>query len=388
MKISLLKAMFFLIISLNKFNSTSIITIPFFRREDGQFRIYEKNTQDYYFAKPSLLSPFSFLYTLRSKRNESIAEIPMNNSSFNETGLVFKKVMILGNMDFELKYFGSIQINKEDIRSCIENNDHLSFALNPEDKEMSVMHQVYNKKLINKMIFSIGASGDKSIYMYLGGVPPVVSYSGSSGECDVVGNSWGCSLNEIFFEEVFENTKNKKLFSYPLNNKVAVFSTDTRKIQVTSDYFNFLKKSLFKEAFDKNLCKIYNNHRTILCENAQIIFDSLPSFITFVFDSVSLSINKEHLVDDREFVFELKEDNDNNNEWIFGIKFIQLFFMSFDYEQKKISFYLYKKGISKLTTYPPFINHLQILIYFFLMIIMFSGLIILLGKIKNIELKK
>ena len=388
MIISLLRNMFFLIIGLNKFSLTEIITVPFLRREDGQFRIHEKISQDYYFAKPSLLSPFSFLYTLRSKRNESIGEIPMKNSHLNETGLVFEKVMNLGNMDFDLKYFGSIQINKEDVRNSITENDHLSFALNPDDKEMSVMHQVYNKKLINRMIFSMGALGNKSFYMYLGGVPPVVSYAGRRGECDVIGNSWGCSLNEIFFEDVFENKKNKKILSYRLNNKIAVFSTDTRKIQVTSDYFNFLKESLFKEAFDKKLCKVYNNQRNILCENAKIIFDSLPSFITFVFDSVSLSIHKEHLVDDKEFVFELKdESNNNNNEWIFGIKFIQLFFMSFDYEQKKISFYLYTNGISKLNSYSPLINHLQISICFLLMIVMFSGLMILLGKIKNIELK-
>ena len=93
MIISLLRTMFFLIIGLNKFSLTEIITVPFLRREDGQFRIHEKISQDYYFAKPSLLSPFSFLYTLRSKRNESIGEIPMKNSHLNETGLVFEKVM-------------------------------------------------------------------------------------------------------------------------------------------------------------------------------------------------------------------------------------------------------------------------------------------------------
>lgn len=359
--------------------SFSIIEIPLLRKRDLQFRISQTLSNDYYFVNPSLQSPFSYLHETHSKNN-SFQEKQICILSNCTQGLLYTNELNLNEYNVKLDYFGFFQTNS------LFDSDHLSFALNPMNTSMSIMHQLYSTHQIESMIFSIGAVSENSDYIFIGGVPSNVYYKNPHGECSVIGDSWACELNQVYFEDVIDNNGNTKMkYNYQKKYR-AIFSTEIQEIQVPKEYYEFIKQTMFSKLIEEGLCKEWITNRRIECNFGKIILDALPSFINFVFDNVTLAVHKSNLVNNKDLLLEaVDESKYAPDEWIFGSRFLELFFTSFDYQNKKIGFYIYSKGVSRLIVG---YNNVKVILCLSTIFVLCLGFIVILSKIKKIEFDK
>ena len=359
--------------------SLSLIEIPLMRKQDFQFRISQTLSNDYYFVKPSLQSPFSYLHESNSKNN-SFAKKEICIASNCTQGLLYTNELNLNEYNVKLDYIGFFQ-TKPQIDA-----DHLSFALNPMNTSMSIMHQLYNSHQIESMVFSIGAVTENSDYIFIGGVPSNVYYKNPHGECAVTGDSWGCELNQVYFEDVVDSHGRTEVrFNYQKRYR-AIFSTEIQEIQVPKEYYEFVKETMFKRLIEEGKCKEWITNRRIECQYGKILLDALPSFVNFVFDNVTLAVHKSNLVNNKELLLEaVDESRYAPDEWVFGSKFLELFFTSFDYNNKKIGFYIYSQGVSRLILGYKNIKEILCLAVIFELCV---GFIIILSKIKKIEFEK
>ena len=357
--------------------SLSLIEIPLMRKQDFQFRISQTLSHDYYFVKPSLQSPFSYLHEAQSKNSFAQKEICIDSNCTQ--GLLYTNELNLNEYNVKLDYIGFFQTKPP------LDTDHLSFALNPMNTSMSIMHQLYNSHQIESMVFSIGAVTENSDYIFIGGVPPNVYYKNPHGECAVTGDSWGCELNQVYFEDVDSKGRTEVRFKYQKKYR-AIFSTEIQEIQVPKEYYDFVKETMFRGLIEEGKCKEWITNRRIECQYGKILLDALPSFVNFVFDNVTLAVHKSNLVNNKELLLEaVDESRYAPDEWVFGSKFLELFFTSFDYNNKKIGFYIYSQGVSRLILGYKSIKEILCLAVIFELCV---GFIIILSKIKKIEFEK
>lgn len=209
-----------------------------------------------------------------------------------------------------------------------------------EDEEMSFVHQLYNNKYIDHLLFAF--KGDMTFtkgIMYFGGISNnehlKLPYQ---GHCNVVEEytSWGCNLTSL---KIGNDTL--------MVNTYAAFHTGFYRIHFPPMIYEFVKKHL-KVPLSTNECveeideKRGNN---ILCKSRKYLnieFD-------FIFEGVTIKMTLNDF-------FESNKDNNkykyksvmyknpyraiNNIELFLGFHFTNLFnYTAFDYESKQVQFY-------------------------------------------------
>ena len=121
----------------------------------------------------------------------------------------------------------------------------------------------------------------------------------------------------------------------------AVFEHMEQNILVPKDYFDFIKDTFFKDLLEREICTLEFGKTTILCDS-ESDFNVFPNFTNFEFNGVTLSLYRRDFIEGNE-IFLIQQTDPlkyNPDEWVFGYKFMKRFHMFFDYESRKITFYL------------------------------------------------
>lgn len=306
---------------------------------------------------------------------------PLNISDINYQ---FSKEIIKLSKDYLTadKFLASFNMNNN-VNNLIINNFTFFFVKDPfstdsfaafplafkvKDENLSMIHYLYNKGIIEHKGFSIYSNNKRNeSTLYIGGIPQhLISSSIEVQKCKVNNNfnqkyyfTWGCELQKITFGEHSYNNKN---YAYFQSN------TPFNKNYVPSDFFHFIAKTIFKDPLHDGLCK-YNiilKHFEIQCDKKVII--NVPSFM-FKFDGVFFTFENYELFDckSEKCNFLFCENDKNYSEWRLGSMFIDKYPNYFDYENELIVFY-------KLTPY-TYLNFIKVNILRINIIILFCSII-------------
>lgn len=212
----------------------------------------------------------------------------------------------------------------------------ISFSYHHDDNSYSFIHQLYNNKLIDHLIFAFEQPekfGNGTLHF--GGVSSI-KYK-NKGFCRVRDNQtfWGCDLTGIKFNNKF----------YQLN-VYSIFHSGFGNSYIPSNIYALFKKLLFEEKLKKGMCTEHediNSGHYIKCNKS--IYESIET-VEFDFGTMKFSLPLPRLYDPYypEWVFTFQKNPysfySKNTEFIFGFDFINSFNLtSFNYENKRIEFY-------------------------------------------------
>jgi len=170
---------------------------------------------------------------------------------------------------------------------------------------------------------------------------------------------WGILFNHIYFKDN-ENNDIKEI--YDITNE-AEFIVNFPFIKGVNEYFRFINKNFFNELFEKNICKIINfikhdiytkeNSYGYACDsNSEYFLEKLnnnfPDLIFYNNDlNRNFTLTKKDLFAfniknevDTNLYFLIVNGIDNQNRWILGIPFLKKYIFSFDYDKKRIGYYV------------------------------------------------
>ena len=233
----------------------------------------------------------------------------------------------------------------------------------------------------------------------MGDIPDEISYKSNKGECTVKGDVWGCDLFFIYFANQSNNKKNIK-YNY-INYYDAIFDSGEDFIYAPTEYLDYLKSSVFKEQFQAGECGYISHlsYNSIECTNSPNLWKNLPTYINFVLGNYIYSINTTKLFYDcgmnlmRLIIVEKTEGSyKERQKWIFGASFMHNYISSFDFDEKKITFYSDKiiKSFYNLNKRNRSVNRVFVILYWVLFIFLILGVInsILVCKDKKEKTKK
>ena len=220
---------------------------------------------------------------------------------------------------------------------------------------------------------------------------------------------WGMKLDNIYLK--YNNSYIKEIED-PDNN--SEFIVNYPFIKGSDDYFRFINKHFFDEFFDKNICikinfikhDIYTKENSYgyACDSTSKYFmdklnNNFPELILYNNDfNKNFSLTKNDL-----FAFNAKNESDtylyflivhgidDENRWILGIPFLKKYIFSFDYDKKRIGYYInYGKEIEEDINDKgkEKNNFFKSDVFKVIIIILSAGIIFVMGMIFNNYLKK
>ena len=296
-------------------------------------RLYIRDNFHTSFPFATLQSPISVWHVMNGVRGNDDFKV----DSEDEIGTIYSHYEKINNQMYKVFYsYGEITDSyKRKINSKYEDNQ-ISFALNPYNKSHSLTHLLYESHEIARLMFGISYLDSRNYQFFcFGAVPPHIAYVNPHGSCDVVGDTWGCELTSVYYTDLF-NTMYKSNRTYR-----AVFEHMEQNILVPKDYFDFIKNTFFKELLEREVCTLEFGKTTIVCDS-ESDFNVFPNFTNFEFNGVTLSLYRRDFIEGNE-IFLIQQTDPlkyNPDEWVFGYKFMKRFHMFFDYESRKITFYL------------------------------------------------
>lgn len=253
------------------------------------------------------------------------------------------------NKDIATIPFSFLYLNREGFRS-----DSISFAYNIKE-EFSIIHQLYNRKYINRraFAFSEGIITNK-IKLYYGELPQKSIYNKAKLTCKVNNkySTWGCDIHSIYFSN--------PSIKYQKSNQYVYFQTNIEYILAPEDFLTFLHNTIFISYFNSGLCfyDIDANEAKIVCN--EYISDQFPK-IYIRFDTgtfVIENIMRKYYNGFYSCIFEANYiDKGTKNKWIFGNYFLLFFSEVFDYDSSEITFY----SDRHIITFNSYNQHLLIL---------------------------
>lgn len=211
--------------------------------------------------------------------------------------------------------------------------DALSLSFDFNDENESLVQLMYNKKIIKKKSFALLHENKNKCTLYFG-VFPMFNYYQYKGQCLIQNNEWSCQLHQIIL-----HCNNDKIWSYQ-NTKsyTAKFQTRHRELYVPKHFFDYLLHQVFGDAFKQGYCYI-NIKLQLLCSLGYL--KELFNGMSFVFDgfTVTMKIEDLYIVNGKNEIFMIQMNENNRNEFEFGVDFLKHFDLYFNYEDKSITFY-------------------------------------------------
>ena len=217
--------------------------------------------------------------------------------------------------------------------TLIDSYDALSLSFDFNDENESLVQLMYNKKIIKKKSFALLHENKNKCTLYFG-VFPMFNYYQYKGQCLIQNNEWSCKLHKIILRcnsdkiWIYQNTK-----SY-----TAKFQTRHRELYVPKHFFDYLLHQVFRDAFKQGYCYI-NIKFQLLCSLGYL--KELFNGMSFVFDgfTVTMKIEDLYIVNGKDEIFMIQMNENNRNEFEFGVDFLKHFDLYFNYEDKSITFY-------------------------------------------------
>lgn len=208
----------------------------------------------------------------------------------------------------------------------------LSLTYNHHNKNFSIVHQLYDSNLIDRLSFSVISSDKANGILTFGGIPEIGIRSNKyNGTCKVNENrdTWGCDLKKVSIGKYTYNNK------YPMH-----FQSGESAVRIPKDFFLFLKNEVFKEYLETNKCSLikYILDDVIRCEDR--VYDELPDFY-FDFGEYSVTLDKKYLFHQmfKQMQLGMYIQKEGETDWIFGMPFFKSHHVLFDYEKNTITFY-------------------------------------------------
>lgn len=262
---------------------------------------------------------------------------------------------------------------------------YIPLAYSFENETFSLTHLLYNSKQIQYKKFSFDPILSQ---LHIGGVPFDSINGKYSSRCKVKPQykKWGCTMNYAYIGNYNNYTQ-----IYNNKNRYAYFISSDSKIYAPKDFFDFMENILLKEQIDNGSCILNNDTFTNFFSCKCEIFDKFYK-IYFSFDEREYSISttrglifKSPLHDKKDICDLLIYYKANNNDWQFGISFLNNFVTVFDYDDSSIKFYsdypFYKSEIMHLLTNT---NYCYVLFIIVISLNFFNCIILIYTKYKII----
>lgn len=212
------------------------------------------------------------------------------------------------------------------------------------DEQYSLIHQLYNHKVISKRSYSFNSTHQSIGKLFLGGVPEEVTSQYHKMECvvDSIDDNWGCLLTKV-------SIGNNYTYTY-INKHPSYFQVSSDNLLAPDDFFDYLNETILKPFFDKGHCiKGYENEE-IKCR--EHLFEQIGK-ICFEFSRKALCYDASYLFDMfgpyKKFLI---SRNRGQNVWKFGNLLLKRFITTFDYDKNSITFYS-KQPFSKIVDLRP-----------------------------------
>ena len=128
--------------------------------------------------------------------------------------------------------------------------ESLPFAYKFNDESFSLTHQLYKKKLISRLSFSLVNMNTTQKSLVFG--KPPIDTKKESANLNVKSqyNTWGSDLSYIFIDRVSYLSKN----TYYKNKYYSFFDTGIAGMLVPTDFYNFLMENVFKKYIETKQC--------------------------------------------------------------------------------------------------------------------------------------
>lgn len=295
---------------------------------------------------------FSFIthteYKPIHSRSVKIASDFFNKTIANQTYLVqvVTDKIFMEQSNQEISQLKLFSISSYEIPSITSNS--ISLSLNHIDNSYSLVHSLYNQKVISSLKFGFENDLMGTGILFFGNIPSnLTSKTPYSFYCDVNHHShiqWNCKLGKYI-----------TIGQYRYNNKydTVYFDVESNSNYVPFDFMLFLNETIFKPFIDKKVCKLYSNgfndNWKFHCNCDEIL--NFPN-MTIILGEFELTLRPyelwDEIIDNCYFFYESYESVYGNN-FLFQSPFIGGFNTEFDYESKRITFYSRSKTFRKIS---------------------------------------
>lgn len=225
----------------------------------------------------------------------------------------------------------------------------ISFSFSPDNTSFSFIHQLKKGGKIDRLFYGFSPLTSVTGYFFIGGLPYISRNLNNKIECDVLSKNWGCELTSVFFSN---KNQNNKILEFKTKPMKVIFQAAYKDIYAPKKFIELVKNYYFKTFFEEKICyeKKYNslNIKGFECKGDKKIFNILPDNINFAFNNKLIQLSIKNITQyypnangSGYFKFNIYESllEKENNIWIFGASFLQNTISSFDYDNKKITFY-------------------------------------------------
>ena len=305
-------------------------------------------TNAYYFEKPSPLSYVLHSETITTYNNRSTAY----KFSFMKDKFVFRENPL--SYDIYPYLFFYAPLDTPPHRSLLTS---LSLCHYYHNYNHSLVHQYYNKGLIRQKVFgiwfNINKQYDISTYLYIGGVPRGLigsNYVKYSIEIPHYEQKWKFKVKDVAVD-IGDN----HLAYYKADKDMFGFISLTNDdIQVDNDFFQWIHVNIFEKLYYKNnTCRLNDKPKQIKAIECQAKYIQYFPKIYVEIQQNIFELNKNNLfnyyTDTCLFLIKPYKDTTYNyfqHEWVFGYKWLQDYFIEFNYETDAVTIYMNKESTS------------------------------------------
>ena len=307
-------------------NNSEIIN----EEKDIQYKYIDINGQSSVFYIPSLgTSKYDYHPLTLNKNGENVLVRQVNNE--------FRFKNKHNNNIIKLNYTVYV------LQNNYSNNDNESipFPIQYNDVQLSLLHQAFNQKLINKLSFTIEPNANhQEGVVHFGSIPKSLTVNTIKHTCRNDNYLfWGCNLNYIYFGK-YGNYSNV----FEIKSKVK-FHTDSSLFYVPRRFLEWTQTTIFKDGFDERICskKTLLHYSFIECRCEY--FHKVLENVFFSFDDKEFKFNRTEIYDvfgaggECLFYFIYNSKIKDENVWSFGTFFLDEYITQFDYDKKSVTFY-------------------------------------------------
>ena len=211
----------------------------------------------------------------------------------------------------------------------------IAFGLHYTNESFSLIHQMYNKKMIDKLQFTFENIDNKG-NLYVGDAPEInetFSYKGVEKVNESL-PTWGFTMKRIKY-------KNE---SFIMEIPIIVHSVVSNIIQ-SEEVYELMKNIILKEEHEKGKCDevVVSNYYSLRKLKCVLSKERLNERILFEFDNIILNLTIGALFNRDSYSLFISNSEPkpfyNFTGGILGYDFLNLFnYTIFDYEHKQISF--------------------------------------------------
>ena len=256
-----------------------------------------------------------------------------------------------------------------------------------DDEEFSLVHYLYNNKMIGNKVFAFEYLNEDNGTFYIGGVENdkhlEMKYK---GECEVDERveRWGCNLTKIKFN-------NKE---YKFNNFTLFHSTFYGKIY-SNGLYDFLANNVFIEEIKNKTCyteEIAESRYAMRCKRRFKDLEIYNSTIKFYFNRLMIVYPIKELFepyglgDLKSFFYTNPYDYYRDYDIIFSLHFLRNFnYTVYNYETKRVGFYSDRIGINTLND-SDYKGVIKVISNVIVILLMCNIIVVIYYKIKNIKI--